>query len=229
MSITLAELKKRVRRRADMERSQFVSDVELAEYINLSYKELYDLLVATFEDYYTLDPVEFTLNQGEYIFPLPDDFYKLRGVDGKLTVSSSTSDYQTLQPFNFQERNTRNREFNRAIFGVVSLTYRIVNNSLYIYPQEAAKGQYRIWYVPRANDLINDTDTVDGVNGWEEYIIIDAAIKMLGKEESDTTVLKEEKERIKMRIIDMAANRDAGSSERITDVQRTMLYPDDWQ
>lgn len=226
--VTLSELKTRVRRRADMERSQFVSEAELTEYISSSYKELYDLLVATFEDYYTLDPVEFTLTQGQYTYDLPSDFYKLRGVDGKLHASSSTTDYQTLYPFNFNERNRRNREFNRALFGIVSLTYRIVNNKLYIYPQEAAAGQYRIWYVQRASDLVNDTDTVDGVNGWEEYIVIDAAIKMLGKEESDTTVLKDEKERIKQRIIDMAAERDAGSSERITDVTRSLYYPDDF-
>ena len=225
MSVTLAELKTRVRRRADMERSNFVSDSELTEYISSSYKELYDLLVATFEDYYTLDPVAFTLAAGEFTFDLPDNFYKLRGVDGKLNNSSSVTDFETVLPFNFNERNKRNREFNRALFGIISITYRIVNNKLYIYPQEAAAGQYRIWYIPLASDLTTDTDTVDGVNGWEEYIVIDAAIKMMGKEESDTSVLKEEKERIKQRIIDMAADRDAGSSERISDVTQSIYYP----
>lgn len=60
--------------------------------------------------------------------------------------------------------------------------------------------------------------TIDGVNGWEEYIVVDAAIKCLQKEESDTTVLERQKAGLLARIEAEAANRDAGAPATVTDV-----------
>jgi hypothetical protein len=51
----LSELKLEVRRRSDMENSQFVKDNELTTYINQSYVELYDLLISVYEDYFVTD------------------------------------------------------------------------------------------------------------------------------------------------------------------------------
>lgn len=65
----------------------------------------------------------------------------------------------------------------------------------------------------------SDTYTFDCVAGWEEYIIIDAAIKAAGKEESDTTValLRQELADVKQRIIDTAPSRDAATAPTVTD------------
>ena len=49
-------------------------------------------------------------------------------------------------------------------------------------------------------------------------MIIDAAIKCLIKEESDVQVLLMQKKQVLDRIEAMAANRDAGEPERVTDV-----------
>ena len=59
---------------------------------------------------------------------------------------------------------------------------------------------------------------VDGRSGWEEWVVIDAAMKLLAKEESDTTQLANEAARIWGRIMKALANRDAGQAKRITDV-----------
>ena len=53
--MNLSQLQLEVRRRSDMENSQFVKDAELTNYINQSYTELYDLLVSIYEDYYVTD------------------------------------------------------------------------------------------------------------------------------------------------------------------------------
>lgn len=220
---TLAELRQQVRQRADVENSNFVSDAELNAYINSSYKELYDLLVATFEDYYTLDPVEFTLSGSTYTYDLPTNFYKLRGLDYK--ESSGGSDWWTVRPFVFTERNRVNNTFIGNVYAWDQRSYRIVGDKLYIYPQENAKGTYRIWYVPRATELAADTDTLDGVNGWEEYVIVDAAMKILIKEESDIQPLVLQKEQMRQRIIDMAKDRDVGEGDRIGDVYSDWDFP----
>ena len=67
---TLATLRNRVRQRADMENNNFVSDSEVNQYINSSYAELYDLLVAKFEDYYVADPLEFAISSGSSTYNL---------------------------------------------------------------------------------------------------------------------------------------------------------------
>jgi hypothetical protein len=214
MAETLSSLRTRVRARADMKNSNFVEDSELNQYINSSYQELYDILVTSFEDYYTLPPVAFSIASGSNYYELPSDFYKLRGVDSSLDGSN----YYTMQPFDFANRN----KFNQSLLVMNSANYykqyRIVGDRLYITPEDDAAGNYRIWYVPKAVTLGSDSDTLDGINGWEEYIVVDATRKCLAKEESDTSFLVQEKEMLRQRIIAAAARRDAGMPKSITDV-----------
>lgn len=210
--LTVADLRTLARQRADMVNSNFVTSTEWVSYINFSYKELYDILVAKFEDYYSTQYL-FTVSNGLSTAPLPADFYKMRGMDRAL----GTGEYFTIRPFTFEDRNNRRRAaLYRGLYP--SIRYRILGNNLLFTPDDAANGDYRLWYIPRASDLVLDTDTVDGVNGWEDYIVVDAAIKALTKEESDTQVLMMQKESLMKRIEDMAQNRDAGEPERVTDI-----------
>jgi len=69
---------------------------------------------------------------------------------------------------------------------------------------------------------------IDGVNGWEEYIVVDAAIKCLQKEESDCSVLLAQKAAIVARIESEASNRDAGMPSTVSDTSTenlTGLWP----
>lgn len=197
-TMTLAQLQLAVRQRADIVNSQFVSDDELTSYINQSYFELYDLIVSRYGDnYYVQTPYQFTTNGTDAQFPLPTDFYKLLGVDLSLTNQSNT--FVTLKPFEFAERN---------------------NGAWISSNQIPTAGQLiQLWYVPQWTPLVLTTDTAVNVAGWLEYIIIDAAIKCMQKEESDVTVLGLQKGAIIARIEAMAANRDAGMPARVSDVQ----------
>lgn len=207
--VSLATLRTRSRQRADMENSRFISESELTTYINASYFELYDLLVATYEDYYTI-PYAFTVASDSA--PLPTDFYKLRGVDKQIDDNDT---WQTITKFNFQQRNI-NDQLVRKLFPQPVVQYRITGNTLYFIPLQNAAGPYRLWYIPMATPMVADSDVIQGVNGWEEYVVIDAAIKMLGKEESSTTDLVREKNAMRKRIQDMAPDRDTGQPEQIT-------------
>ena len=220
MAVQLSALRERARRRANMEDSDFVEDEELNQYISDSYAELYDLLVSKFEDYYVADPLEFSISSGSSTYALPADFYKLIGLDR----SVGGGDYVEVKPFNFNDRNRR-RIGDRLRSGSPTARYRILGSNLRFSPADQAAGDYLLWYVPRYSELTEDTDEVDGVNGWEEYIVIDAAIKCLIKEESNANDLYKAKAEIKQRIEEMAANRDAGEPQRIPDV--TMSGYDD--
>lgn len=75
-----------------------------------------------------------------------------------------------------------------------------------------------------------DTDTVDGVSGWEEYIIVDTCIKAMAKEESDPSVFIAQKNALIKRIEEAAENRDIGEPEVVSDskMRNSSWAGDDW-
>lgn len=68
-----------------------------------------------------------------------------------------------------------------------------------------------------------DSTTVDGISGYEEYIVIDAALKAMGKEEDEDSQMWQSKMMMIKRLNDMASNRDIGSSGTVSDTASTGL------
>jgi hypothetical protein len=62
-----------------------------------------------------------------------------------------------------------------------------------------------------------DSATFDGISGWEEYVIIDAAIKAGLKQEQDVQGLLLQKAEMKTRVTEMAVGRDIGQAEHVSD------------
>lgn len=216
-TLTLAQLRTRVRERADMVNSQFVTDTELNGYINYSYKALFDLLVEANEDY-NLTSTTLTITSGNTA-PLPANFYKLRGLDD---LSYGASSPVTVRKFNWNERNYFNSPSLAGTVGVLQFSdvcYRIVGDNLIIEPEASAARSYKLWYIPAIANLVADTDTADGVQGWLEYVIVDSAIKCLIKEESDIAPLMAIKQELTERIARMRHNRDQSLPEKIARVQ----------
>lgn len=211
---TLTDLRRKVRERADMVNSSFISATELDGYINASAYELFDLLVESNEDYNTLS-TNSTIASGSHTIALPALAYKIRGVDVSYDNGQT---WCPLKPYSFVDRgNYSDHTLTRRYANV---RYRIIGSTLHLLPESEAPGLYRIWYVPTMTPLVNAGDTFEAYNGFEEYIVIDAAIKCLVKEESDTAPHERAKKAIKDRIIAMAASRDMGGPETIADVER---------
>lgn len=63
----------------------------------------------------------------------------------------------------------------------------------------------------------SDATLVDGIAGWEEYVIIDAAIKALIKQEQDYMPLYQQKMDMKARIESMVEGRDASQAMHVSD------------
>ena len=70
----------------------------------------------------------------------------------------------------------------------------------------------------------NDNTLIDGIAGWEEFVIIDAAIKAQGKQENDTTQLFAEREAMVQEIEAMAEARDLGQAFHVSDVLGSNAY-----
>lgn len=217
---TLSNMRLQVRQRADQANSQFVSDQELNTYIDQSYRELYDLLIEKYgDDYYVANPYTYTLSTNTQAYPLPNDFYKLLLVEVALNASDPNS-WVTIKKYNRIQQNLLNFPNVYTFYGVTNLRYRLTGSNLYIIPPPTGGETLRIWYNPRPNQLLNDTDIADMVSGWEEYIVIDAAIKAMVKEESDISALALQKQAIIKRIEEAAENRDVGEPETVSDSRR---------
>lgn len=213
MTTTLLQLKTQARQRADMENSEFVSGTELASYINSSIAELHDLLVATYGPDYFVEQFAFATVAAQEAYTLPSNFYKLKGVDALL----SGTQYASLRPFNFNERN-KNIDLSWNGSNGPSIRYRLLGNTLRFMPAPEGSYQIKLWYIPLPTPLVLDADIYNDINSYAEYVVVDAAIKMLQKEESDVQVLMAQKMDLRKRIENMAQNRDADQPESISDI-----------
>lgn len=220
-TFTFGQLKQRSRERADMVNSQFISNSELESLVNESATELYDLLVTTLGADYYVEELAFPLVANQDTYPLPNDFYKMAGVD----LISGSGKPLTVKPFMFQERNRYNNSliYDASTDGVLRLRYRIVGNNIRFIPDVRANYSVSLWYHPACPVMTNDVDTFDGINGYEELVILLTAMKMLQKEESDTSALERRYQYLVERIQSSAANRDAGFPEKVQDTRRDFL------
>jgi hypothetical protein len=223
---TLGAVRLAAQQRADMINSNFVTIQEWNDYISHSYTELYDILVQVYADAYYQAPFYSFQTDGRYpgLYPLPNDVYKLLGVDLAIGTQSpgpaSPNGYLTLKKFMYGERNRYvYGNVPVSFLGLLGLRYRLEGQSLEFIPQPSANQTIRLRYIPRPNTLMADSDVLDGISGWDEYVIVDAAIKAMQKEESDVTILIGQKMALMKRIEAAAANRDAGEPERVTDVR----------
>lgn len=219
-NITVSSLVTNARQRANKERSNFVTDAEILQLVDRSYKELYDLVVTSYQDYYAED-YDFSTVGGQKDYPLPDNFYKLLGVDMYIDADR----FVTLRQFMFQERNKYRFNMITPTIPAQILQYHILGSNLRLMPSPTSATTMKLWYVPRAKNLTTSAspgadqiNQVDCQNGWEDFIITSAAIYILIKEESDVTALMAMKEEAKQRVLSTSINRNTAEPERVYDV-----------
>ena len=189
-SRTLAQLIVDVRQRADLLNSQHVTDIELTEYISQSYTELYDMLVSVRgQDYYESTRSIMTVG-GQSEYPLPDDFYQMIQVETDI-----------------------------AGMKVPMIPFMRVEHGKWSFLPLSGGRSIKMYYVPTCSRLLQASDTAEGINGFEEYVVLDCAMKALEKEESDIQALALRKAQLTDRIMAMAPERDAGMPERIQSIR----------
>lgn len=214
-SRTLLSLRDRCKQRSNMENSSFVSDTEWNDYINYSISELRDMIIAKAGDDYFATSEDYSLDSQNETYDLPTDFYKIlwcefKGADGY---------YYKMKRFEISEMNS-NANY-AYLCNLPEILYRLREDKLWFNPLSALGGRLvRLWYVPLAPELSADGDTLQGFNGWDEYIVLRSAIIALEKEESDTSALSMRLEQLRLRIEAMSGNRDQAQPMRIQDNDR---------
>lgn len=243
--MSLFELRLRSQEAADQVKSQFVVMSEWNSFINLAYYELYDLIITSYEDYFSGENVYIQTNGTLQNYPFPDGvinyfggtfpdtvgatvpakaFYKLVGVD--LGVNTRNNAWVTLKRYDWIMRNAYvYPNSTSTIYGVYNMRYRPMANALDLIPTPAGNQQIRLRYAPRLTALLSDTDiTTISYSGWIRYVIVRAAKYALDKEESDTSKLDAELLFLKKRIEETAINRDIGIADTISNTRQDPIY-----
>jgi hypothetical protein len=220
---TLLQLRTSARSLADMTDSEFVSDAELNDYINVAWAKTYDLMITSYgENYFGLTTPQTIAADGvNTMFDLATDFYKLLGVDALLSGDpANTFNWFTIYPFNFGERNRGAIvPYLNNISRPVDLRYRLQGNKLWITPLPNAGFYFRVWYAPTLTPLVSDSDTVTNLQpGWEELIELDAAVKCLIKSEQDISSLASMRSETVTRLMAAVAQRDVAAPATVVDV-----------
>lgn len=225
----LGDLRTSAFRRASMEGSSFVGRWEANEFINAGGSELHDLIVKSYRDYYKSDS-SITLVSGTENYALPTDFYKLKSayyLQGGIR--------RRLDQFMLDELTDYESDRVLPLVSGEHLLYRLMGNEIIFTPKPSSAATIELWYTPQFTPLVDpfedDGATPNGayvsgddlisyaiVNGWEEYLILYATIRMLQKEESDASTFMAQLASLAERIKSMASNRDSGKPQRVQDV-----------
>lgn len=218
---TLTELIADVRDRADAEVSQHVTDAQITRYLNQSIAALYALIVeqdeSDFVEQVDIDVAAGAVASGIVTAPVDGTAinpYKLLAVD----VINSDGTSWPVQRFMMGER--ANLDGEAGTYAALSFTrYQWRGaNTLYWSPPWQSAVTIRVTYVPSPTDLATGTDEYDGRAGWEEWVTLDSAIKVLAKEESDVTDMVRERALVEQRILKQIVARDRAQPKRVRDV-----------
>lgn len=250
--INLGYLRYQARLRADMLRSNFVTNDEWNIELNQSNRELYGLLVQKFGEDYFLAPPLVIQSAALQAYDLPNGTnypniagqpnpsgapapacFKVHGVDFNSYGAqlNNAQGWIAMSRFNWSDRNKYNYLLGAASNNVsgqyCQFQYREMGTQLYMLPVNS--GQYfRLWYVPLTPDLLQDTDMLPfSYSGWHEYVVVDAAAKSLEKQQlfDQAQKLMDRKTMLLDRIESEAANRDVGSPNVATNSRATMGDP----
>jgi hypothetical protein len=219
-ALTLTQLRARVRARADMVGSAFVADTadSLDAIINNACDELYDILVEGDEDRYVNSaPNVIALVAGTDSYNLPADFYSAWRVDVQ-----RGSDWLPLS-----RMQKAGAVLGRTTTIFTAMRYLIRGGQISFLPGPGAAGQARLWYIPTRAKLVNGPDSFDAVNGWEKFVIAEAARVCLEMEESDTGEVAREVEMQRARITKLATKADVNEVARVQDRTGGFGWDDD--
>jgi hypothetical protein len=209
----------KARQRADQIGSLFVTEDEALSYLNQGYKTLYNIIIQGNQDYF-IDSQDLTLVDQQQEYPLPNNFYKMRGVD-----LMSGAQPITLRPFSFNERN-RYRYANLATWAGPAYRYHMAGSNLKFTPIPGT-GTLRIYYIPNPVEAATTASTLD-TQGFDEYLVVYVAKKMLEKEESDVSSILQELLTLKAEVQSMVANRDKSFPKVVVDIELlndNLLFP----
>lgn len=211
---TLANLREDVRKRADIEAATArFPDAEINEYINQSIARLYTWLDRLDGLAYAIGTQSITTVAGTSTYALDSEVWLVKRVQYIPSSGNAVLMRKFMQseaPFLMNSRGWNT---------IHPIYYRLISASqIQFLPIPAAAHTVQVIYTPAPTRLSNDASTFDGLAGFEEWVVLDAAIRCKQKDSLDPSLLVAERAEIEAWIAVMA-DRDAAEPDRVQDLQ----------
>ncbi len=215
--VSLATLSERALQRSNLEgRRRFISQSELTGLVNGSVAKWVDEVRATtWNGSYKRSSDPITTANGVQTYDLADDFLTLISVDVSIAGGAPVI---TARPYQEEERNAfRSLPMSYGWGADQPIFYQLQETSISFMPVPQGAYAVNVNYIPTAPVLALPDDEIDSINGWEEFIVLDVAIKCLMKSGGNDQIpilaqrLAEEGQRIRA----MAPRRDQQAAERV--------------
>lgn len=198
-TITLANLRTAVLQRGGVENSADLTPSVLNGYVNEGIAEFWDILKSKRDDRLVTSTTLTTSINVDNV-TLPSDFYELRKLE--IVDSNSPSGYTRLRKVDLDATHRYYTLYGKRY------RYRLQGNAVYLHPTPQAVETVRMFYIPYAPLLVNDSDTVDGISGYEELITALAWRRCLVRQDLSTASMDAEIQRLAARISAAADGRD---------------------
>lgn len=200
-SKSLSDLRSIVRIRGDYENARRFSDASIDTEIQAAFAELYELIADTNEGYWDTSSTVSTVANQPYV-ALPVDTWRVREID-----RLDGSEYVRL----------RRVEVNDSITLLTStdepVGYRLSARGAELYETPDAVYTLRVIYTPQAPTL---SAARDWYNGWEEYVVYGALMRLALREERSTGDWERQLAVQRERIVRGASHRTSSEPPRLT-------------
>lgn len=239
--VSLTTLQNRTLQRANVQvasNAALYTTGELTDNINEGVADLYRLIANNPGQPYYLESVNFATSGNVSTYAIGpsqainvSDFMQAKGFD----IQFGQNIINTAKPFMWSERNRFKLLYSGWIYtqpvfyrmtGKTSAVANSALDSVTFIPVPSGQFTVTMWYIPTPPVLVNPGDMFDGISGYEELVVLSAAIKLLTKQEQfeHAQVLMAEREAVKADVLSNLTH-DAEMPERVVDVT---LNDDGW-
>ncbi len=222
IAVSADELEQRVRERADMVDSQFVTSAEVQRFLEAAWQELYSIMVASGEDLFlrraritgsAADPL--VTEDGDLIVTENGDVLIVGGVvpvGSYINLPAQVKALRLVRIANdvrLRKATVHDLEFiQNAGSSGKPVAYRPDMDPrnqylrLELYPQPDRSYEYEVFYVPALSlkEFLSSSYVSIPVRGWDEYCVLTATAKCKDKEEADIGNVMKEREVLLERI-----------------------------
>lgn len=230
--VKLADLVTRALQRTNAEgATQFLTWPELVDMANVAISAWYDEVRGTTWNggYYrapfliTTSPISGNQTQNppsNAVYSLPSDFLSATSVDAFISPSLVI----TCKAFQEEQRNMYRFWLGAVGWFLGTTVYYQIQGAgsdgtpyIVFMPPPQAQFQVQVNYVPVAPKLGDASDSIDCIDGWEEFIVCHMAIRILAKmrRQAEIPLFERLLEQERQRIRKMAPRRDMQTAERV--------------
>lgn len=147
-----------------------------------------------------------SLSSSQSIYPLPDDFHRLRGLE--LSVGNGGW-------FPLDRANSLDDSIAGGSPGSYPVAYRLFSDSYELLPAPGTGASVRISYTPVAARISSSLQTCPGSDGFDEVVVYRSLVMSRQREEKDTSEFRASAVEIEQLFANQAKHRDRGAPRRM--------------